>query len=102
MLKKLKNPFRESSRGTKGFTLIELLVVIAIIAILAVLIIINLNVARKKARDAVRKSDLSQIQSALEIFIDENKRYPDGTSKSPVGIFDPTDTRAPLHEILKE
>lgn len=74
MLKQLKR--------NKGFTLIELLVVIAIIAILAVLIILNLSIARKKARDAQRKSDLSQIQIALENYADDNGVYPSGTSVS--------------------
>ncbi len=82
MFKKLQN--------AKGFTLIELLVVIAIIGILAVLIILNLNTARKKARDAQRKSDLSQMQIALENFNDDNNRYPIGNYNSPFGIFSST------------
>lgn len=52
----------------KGFTLIELLVVIAIIGGLAALLFPNFMSARQLARDAQRKSDLKQLQKALEIY----------------------------------
>jgi len=64
----------------KGFTLIELLVVIAIIGLLSTMAIVALNGARRKARDARRVSDIKQIQTALELFQNDNSDYPDGTS----------------------
>ena len=63
----------------RGFTLIELLVVIAIIGILAsgVLVYIDPLAQLQKAEDARRKSDLSQIQIALEqSYKDNNGKYP--------------------------
>jgi len=51
-----------------GFTLIELLVVIAIISSLSALLVPNFMGARERARDAQRKSDLKQIQKALEMY----------------------------------
>ncbi len=61
----------------KGFTLIELLVVIAIIAILSGIILFSLNTAKVNAKDAVRKSDLNSIKSALELYAnDHNGKYP--------------------------
>ncbi len=60
----------------KAFTLIELLVVIAIIGILATLAVIALQQARQNARDSKRVADMKQVQTALEIFFNENHRYP--------------------------
>ncbi|OGE74058.1 MAG: hypothetical protein A3I07_01240 [Candidatus Doudnabacteria bacterium RIFCSPLOWO2_02_FULL_42_9] len=61
----------------KGFTLIELLVTVAIIGILAAVVLVNLNSARQKSRDARRLADIRQIITALEIFYNDNSGYPD-------------------------
>ncbi len=60
----------EKCGGCKGgFTLIELLVVIAIIAILATIVIVTYNSLRKKARDAERRSEITQLQKLVEIYM---------------------------------
>ena len=69
----------------RGFTLIELLVVIAIIGILAALVYANFAGARPKARDAQRKSDLRNLQTALDVYANDNGSYPDSVS---IGCLD--------------
>ena len=59
-----------------GFTLIELLIVVVILGILAALVSGNFITSLKKGRDARRKTDLEQVQRALEMYYEDNKVYP--------------------------
>lgn len=65
----------------RGFTLIEILLVITIIAILAAIVLVGLNSARSKARDAERLTDLQTIASALEFYYDDTGHYPIATGQ---------------------
>jgi prepilin-type N-terminal cleavage/methylation domain-containing protein len=60
-----KNTKNISAR--KGFTLIELLVVIAIIGILASIVLISLNSARSRARDADRVASLVEMGKFITV-----------------------------------
>jgi prepilin-type N-terminal cleavage/methylation domain-containing protein len=73
-------------RKQDGVTLIELIVVIGILAILSVFIITTLNPYAQflKAQDTRRKSDLGQIQKALEAFYQDNGKYPQTTGSTSV------------------
>lgn len=69
----------------KGFTLIELLVVIAILGILSTLAVVSLQNARSKARDARRVADIKQIQTALELYYNDNNHYPHEPTEIDLG-----------------
>lgn len=53
-----------------------LAIVIFITIVLSVLSTIALNEARKKARDARRIADIKQLQTALEMYYNDNNLYP--------------------------
>lgn len=78
------------SKKRSGFTLIELLVVISIIGFLSTFAVVALKGAREKARDARRKSDLTLISKALQLYYDNNGTYRvanSGSSGLGVGFF---------------
>lgn len=58
---------------SKGFTLVELLVVIAIIAILAAVVVLIINPLEltRRSRDAARLTDLSNLQQAINVAVQE-------------------------------
>lgn len=74
-------------KNNKGFTLIELLVVIAIIGLLSTLAVVALNSARMKSRDARRLSDVKQIQTALELFYNDQGMYPPSGVAANTSLF---------------
>ncbi len=60
----------------QAFTLIELLIVIAVIGILVAVILPNLIGMRERARDTVRKNDITQLKKALRLYFDDFGAYP--------------------------
>lgn len=66
----------------RGFTMIEIIVTIGVLAILAVFALAAVNPGDqfKKARDAQRKSDLSQLQRVLEQYYQDWGHYPPNDS----------------------
>lgn len=65
---------------SRGFTLLELIIVIGVLAILSLLVLMVVNPLEqfRKANDARRKDDLSQIQRGLEQYYQDNGAYPTG------------------------
>lgn len=66
-----------TQNSLSAFTLIELLVVIAIIGILSSVVLAAISSARESARDTRRLQDMRQIQTALEMYYNDNGEYPD-------------------------
>lgn len=60
-------------RTARGFTLVELLIVIAIIAILAAIAILIVNPIEltKRSRDAARLADMTSLQQAINVAVQE-------------------------------
>lgn len=67
-----------SAHYTKGLTIVELLLTISIIGILASVVLGTLNGARDSALETATVSELKNIATALEIYYDDTRRYPNG------------------------
>jgi|SRR3989344_5474436 len=80
MKNKINNSKLTINKNKNGFTLIELLIVVAIVGVLASLLMVNFVGIRQRARDAQRKSDIRQIQSALEMYRADQGSYPTSLS----------------------
>jgi prepilin-type N-terminal cleavage/methylation domain-containing protein len=68
----------------EAFTLIELLVVIAVIGILAALIFPVIGVIKDKEKIGVAKSELAQVESALNAYKARFGTYPPDNPASPL------------------
>lgn len=79
--------------GRNGFTLIEVLIVVAIIGILTTILIANYNQARENSRDKIRRSELKELQLAIELYKSQYSSYPpDLTALVPTFVASvPTD-----------
>lgn len=73
MHKSTKNP---------GFTIVEIIVAVVVVAILASVTIISYNGAQQRARDTDRKSDISNLVKALEMYYSDNGQYPTTSTSS--------------------
>lgn len=74
----------------RGFTLLEILLVVGIIAILAGIVIVAINPSKQLAtvRNAERKSDLKQLDSALTQYYIDKFHYPTSLTSSLTEICD--------------
>lgn len=54
--------------------------VISIIGLLSTLAVVALNNARQKSRDTKRVADIRQVQTAIELYFNDNSQYPTGFS----------------------
>ena len=71
-----------SPRSRFGFTLVELMVVVSVIGILTAIVYANFGDSRKIARDDIRKTDLKDLQVAIQLYKAQNGSYPLGCNGS--------------------
>jgi len=90
----------KSTKGQSGFTLIELLVVVAILGILATVGLSSFRISQIKSRDARRKSDLGQVQRALEMYYNDHGIYPAASGGAIQGLTWGTDEFKDLKETV--
>jgi general secretion pathway protein G len=72
-----------------GFTLIELLIVIAIIGVLSSLLMVNFIGVRQRGRDTQRKTNIRQLQAALELYRTDQSNYPTTLPSCNSSLVDP-------------
>lgn len=80
-----KHRHRPISKQT-GFTLVELLIVIVVIAILAAISVVAYNGIQNRAHDTAIKSDLSTIQTKMELAKVDNGNYSSTVAQLPADI----------------
>jgi general secretion pathway protein G len=66
----------EKRSAEHGFTLIELMVVIVILGILSVIVVVNVLPNQGRAQIVAAKADISNIESAIELYRLNNLVYP--------------------------
>ncbi len=74
----------------KGFTLIEMMVVIVIIGILAAMIIVNVAGGRRKALASKAKTDITEIDKAIQIAVSEGCRSIKVSTDGDIGCSVPS------------
>ncbi len=82
----MKKPFflnfsqnRANSNGI-GFTLIEMLIAVSLIGILSTIGLTMYSQGQKLARDTKRKQDLKEIKTALNLYFQDTRTFPQATT----------------------
>lgn len=78
-LKKLAKKFKNE----RGFSLTELMIAVSIIGSVGTLAGAKIDDILPMARDAQRKANIHQVQTALNLYYDDNGQYPISNSAEP-------------------
>ncbi len=71
---------KRNAKFLRGFTLLELMIAIAIVGILSAVGIASFSNTLQKARDTKRKEDFQAIQKALQLYYNDNNKFPTTTT----------------------
>lgn len=91
--------------GQAGFTGIELLIVLTIAAVVTILVASNIQAAVAKGRDIERRTDLNDLQRALEEYWHTNEAYPsdlNGLNLGPVPDSSTLDGANDLQSLISQ
>ncbi|MFH1522227.1 MAG: prepilin-type N-terminal cleavage/methylation domain-containing protein [Patescibacteria group bacterium] len=80
---KIKQFFTKSIKNKKGFSLTELMVAVSIIGSIATFASAQIDDIIPSARDAQRKGNIRQVQTALNLYYDDNLEYPVSSTSEP-------------------
>jgi Tfp pilus assembly protein PilE len=69
----------------KGITRIEVLIIAGVIGLLGLLAVVAVTSARAKTRDAIRVSDVRQIQAGAELYFNDVSQYPQTVEPIAIG-----------------
>lgn len=86
---------RKRAATQAGFTLLEVMVVIVILGILASLVVPNLMGNKDKADAQKVVSDITALESALDMYRLDNNRYPSNEQGLEALVIKPTLTPVP-------
>ena len=75
VMRNRRAPRRRPGRAA-GFTLIELLLVLVILAVLAAVVVPKFTGRSEQAKLAAAKTDVSMLDNALDLYEQDNGRYP--------------------------
>ncbi|MEK7639399.1 MAG: type II secretion system protein [Patescibacteria group bacterium] len=73
-------------RIKNGFTLVEIIVVLGIIGVLTSILTANFMQARQDARNKTMRTELREVQLALELYRAQNKQYPPTGGSYPTNL----------------
>ena len=71
------------SKNNKGFSLIEIITAVSIISLVATMSTEQMDNLIPTARDAQRKANIHQIQTALNIYYNDHGEYPSSLTAAP-------------------
>ena len=87
IMAKIKSFFKKLAKrlknNRKGFSLTELMIVMSIVSTTATLAGAQMDDILPMARDAQRKANIKQVQTALNIYYNDHEQYPISETNEP-------------------